>query len=114
MRQGTPAFIAEALARSPNPVEYFPFEGLKTLNENLSPHPQTDRAHSDENFFEGLEGYPCLNEENISHQAIHDAEFLFWIIVFFHDLCPSKRLRPLRNHTSLFRCIRCHDGARDW
>jgi hypothetical protein len=34
-------------------------------------------------FFEKLARYDRLNEENVSHEAIHDAESIFWVIVFF-------------------------------
>jgi hypothetical protein len=34
-------------------------------------------------FFKELAGYDRLNDKNITHQAIHDAESIFWVIVFF-------------------------------
>lgn len=84
MVQGTPAFIAEVLARPDLlPVKYIPFQDVQDLNLTIPAHPQTDRDQSDAVFFQELEGYDRLNDENISHQAIHDAESIFWVIVFF-------------------------------
>ena len=57
VRQGTPAFVADALARYKlSPVEHFPFEGVKTLNVEVDPHPQADRHHSDKDFLNTLQG----------------------------------------------------------
>ena len=111
MRQGTPAFIAEALAREGRPVEHFPFEDLKALNGVVGDHPQADRACSDEDFFEDFAGYPRLNEENVSHQAIHDAESIFWIIVFFMiraNPTGSDRLKSLRTRSDAFDAMMGH------
>ena len=51
-RQGTPDFIAEALAcHNLHPVKHLPFQDVKDLNEDFFVHPQVDRAHSDKDFF---------------------------------------------------------------
>ena len=42
-----------------------------------------DRHNCDVEFFKGLAGYNHLNDANISHEAIHDAKSIFWVIVFF-------------------------------
>ncbi|KAF8525303.1 hypothetical protein JB92DRAFT_2877227 [Gautieria morchelliformis] len=81
---GTPAFIAEVLARpSLAPVKYIIFKDMQDLNKAITPHPQADRDSSDKQFFKELAGYERLNDKHVSHQAIHDAESIFWVIVFF-------------------------------
>jgi hypothetical protein len=56
---------------------------VENLNCAIPEHPVQDRRPSDVEFFTKLAGYGRLNEENVSHEAIHDAESIFWVIIFF-------------------------------
>ena len=64
-------------------ADYLLFQHVQDLNDNIPVHPVMDRRQSDVNSFKGLAGYKHLNDTKVSHQAIHDAESIFWIIVFF-------------------------------
>ncbi|KAF8479391.1 hypothetical protein JB92DRAFT_3278072 [Gautieria morchelliformis] len=82
--QGTPAFIADVLARpSLAPVQNIFYQYVQDLNKAIIPHRQTDRDSSDKQFFQQLATYKCLKNKHVSHQAIHDAELIFWVIVCF-------------------------------
>lgn len=84
LTQGTPAFIAEVLAHTlVGEPEHSLFQRLEGLNRTTSAHPVEDRERSDVEFFKEMSGYSQLNNRHVSHQAIHDAESIFWIIVFF-------------------------------
>ena len=75
--QGTPAFIAEAFAHlCLPPGRTIPFSRVQDL-DTITAHPLTERHHSDMDFLQELAGYNRFNDENASHQAIHDAESIF-------------------------------------
>ncbi|KAF8525309.1 hypothetical protein JB92DRAFT_2877324 [Gautieria morchelliformis] len=109
---GTPAFIAEVLARPTlAPVESFPFQRLEKFNDAIR-HPQTDRDCSDMEFFQELAGYKHLNDRHVSHQAIHDAESIFWVIVFFMVRANPKgsdRQKNIHKRSRTFDAIAAHE-----
>jgi hypothetical protein len=82
LNQGTPAFIADILAH-PFAPDRIKFQNLEDLISTIPEHPVLERKHSDVDFFKELSGYSQLNNEHVSHQPIHDAESIFWVIVFF-------------------------------
>lgn len=49
-----------------------------------------DRGRCDVDFFKELAGYIHLNDRELSHQAIHGAESIFWIILFFMTRANPK------------------------
>jgi hypothetical protein len=86
LSQGTPAFIAEVLARSPPPRAKFKYVSslfFQELNDDIPAHPLEDMRISDMEFFDKVAGFQRLDHTWISHQAIHDAESIFWVILFF-------------------------------
>jgi len=82
LNQGTPAFIAQILAHPSRPKRIV-FQELEDLISTIPGHPVLERKRSDVEFFKELSGYSQLNNRHVSHQPIHDAESIFWIIVFF-------------------------------
>ncbi|KAF8519967.1 hypothetical protein JB92DRAFT_3141597 [Gautieria morchelliformis] len=103
---GTPAFIAEVLAHPSLSVELFPFQRLETLNDTI-PHPRTDRDSSDKQFFQQVATYKRLENKHVSHQAIHDAESIFWVIVFFMVRANPKGSDSYKNiECSTLRVLR--------
>ncbi|KAF8519935.1 hypothetical protein JB92DRAFT_3112012 [Gautieria morchelliformis] len=108
---GTPAFIAEVLAHPSLSVELFPFQRLETLNDTI-PHPRTDRDSSDKQFFQQVATYKRLDDEHVSHQAIHDAESIFWVIVFFMVRANPKGSESYKNiemRSETFEAIAEHE-----
>jgi hypothetical protein len=80
LSQGTPAFIAEVLARGdPASIEDIPWQRLQRLNDNIPAHPVDDRPILDMEFFKEVGRYKTFDATQVSHQAIHDA----WVILFF-------------------------------
>ena len=91
LNQGTPAFIAEIIAHPPvEEPDYSGFQRLEGLNRTTPPHPVPERECSDVDFFKELSGYSELNNRHVSHQPIHDAESIFWVIVFFMTRANPK------------------------
>ncbi|KAF8484145.1 hypothetical protein JB92DRAFT_3148906 [Gautieria morchelliformis] len=108
---GTPAFLAEVLAHPSFSVELFPFQRLEKLNDTI-PHPQTDRDSSDKQFFQQVATYERLDDEHVSHQAIHDAESIFWVIVFFMVRANPKGSDSYKNicmRSETFDAIAAHE-----
>jgi serine/threonine protein kinase len=66
LKQGTPAFIAEALAHlNLRPDKDIPFPLVQGLNDIIPRHPLEDRDRSDVDFFKALVGYNHLNDEQL-------------------------------------------------
>ncbi|KAF8477881.1 hypothetical protein JB92DRAFT_3049550 [Gautieria morchelliformis] len=110
---GTPAFIADVLARpSLPPVKHIFCQDMQDLSDAITPHPQTDRVSSDMEFFKELAGYKRLKDEHVSHQAIHDAESIFWVIVFFMVRANPKGSdshKNIRMRSETFDAIVAHE-----
>ncbi|KAF8521151.1 hypothetical protein JB92DRAFT_3111299 [Gautieria morchelliformis] len=111
---GTPAFIAEVLARlgperiKPNKI---PWGDLQDLNDNVDAHPLEDRHNSDVEFFKEVASYKTFDPTHVSHQAIHDAESIFWIIVYFMIRANPKGSdshKSISDRSKLFDAIMGH------
>ena len=111
--QGTPAFIANALSRPfLPPVEDFPFHHVEQLNRTIPDHPVEDRRTSDMVFFPQLAGYDRFQDKAISHQPIHDAKSIFWVIVFFMVRANPKGSdihKNISSHSESFDAIVGHE-----
>jgi hypothetical protein len=107
LNQGTPAFIAEVLAH-PFPAKRIMFQELEDLNRTTPGHPVPDRERSDVEFFKELSGYSQRNNRHVSHQPIHDAESIFWIIVFFMTRANprgSYGQKYIDGRSEIFNCL---------